>query len=64
MRQAPRCWFTKLSFSFLHYGFQQSQKDHSLFSLHNNNIQFVVLVYIDDLVIVGNNGIAIQSFKQ
>jgi len=62
-RQAPRCWFAKLSSALTRYGFQQSQKDHSLFTLNKNDIQLVVLVYVDDLVIAGNDGTAIQCFK-
>jgi len=54
LRQTPMCWFVKLSSALTHYGFQQSQKDHSLFTLNNNDIQLVVLVY--DLVIPGYNG--------
>jgi len=63
LRQAPRCWFAKLSSALTRYGFQQSHIDHSLFTLNNNDIQLVVLVCIDDLVIAGNNGIVIQCFK-
>ncbi|XP_020972993.1 uncharacterized protein LOC110269477 [Arachis ipaensis] len=42
----------------------QSPKDHSLFSLRHNSVQLVVLVYVDDLVIVRNDGTAIQHFKE
>jgi len=63
LRQAPECWFAKLSSALTRYRFQQSQKDHSLFSLNNNDILLVVLVYIDDLVVVGNNDTVIQCFK-
>jgi len=38
LRQAPCCWFAKLSFALLRYAFKQYQKDHSLFSLHHNGI--------------------------
>jgi len=63
LRQAPRFWFSKLSSVLTCYGFQQSQKDHYLFTLNKNNIQLVVLVYVDDLVIAGNDGNVIQCFK-
>ncbi|XP_072066989.1 uncharacterized protein [Arachis hypogaea] len=47
-------------------GFQVPQQglDHSLFSLRHNSVQLVVLVYVDDLVIVGNNSAVIQRFKE
>ncbi|XP_020960529.1 uncharacterized protein LOC107647274 [Arachis ipaensis] len=64
LRQALHCWFAKLSSALTRFGFQQSQKDHSLFSLCKNDVHLVVLVYVDDLVIAGNNGDAINKFKQ
>jgi len=64
LRQAPRCWFGKLSSALVRYGFQQSQKDHSLFCFHQKGVQLAVLVYVDDLVITGNNSDDIHSFKK
>ena len=63
LKQAPRCWFAKLSTTLKSYGFQQSYLDYSLFTLHRKDTQLVVLVYIDDLIIVGNTPTAIKHFK-
>jgi len=63
LRQAPRCWFAKLSAALLEYGFQQSSSDHSLFILRRLQVQLVVLVYVDDLLIAGNDSLATQRFK-
>jgi len=63
LKQAPRCWFAKLSRALKEYGFQRSYSDYSLFTLHDKNIQLVVLVYVDDLIICGNNHDSIQCFK-
>lgn len=63
LRQAPRCWFAKPSAALKAYGFKQSCLDHSLFTLQHRDMQLVVLVYVDDLLIYGNNHAAIQQFK-
>jgi len=46
-----------------HYGFTQSAYDHSLFTLQHKNVQLHVLVYMDDLLISGNDDVAIKAFK-
>lgn len=63
LKQAPRCWFAKLAMSLKHYGFLQSQSDYSLFTLYQGPIQLNILIYVDDLVISGNDANAIQKFK-
>jgi hypothetical protein len=63
LKQAPRCWFSKLKGSLLRYGFSQSYSDYSLFTLHRDNVELYVLVYVDDLIISGNNHKEIESFK-
>lgn len=63
LKQAPRCWFAKLSIALKSYGFQQSYLHYSLFTLHREDTQLVVLVYVDDLVIAGNTPSAIKHFK-
>ncbi|GKD84791.1 retrovirus-related pol polyprotein from transposon RE2 [Tanacetum coccineum] len=43
LRQAPRCWFSKLSSALKTYGFVQSYSDYSLFTLQQNGVQLNVL---------------------
>ena len=63
LRQALHCWFAKLTSSLLHYGFTQSYSDYSFFTYHVDSVFLAVLVYIDDLIICGNNSLATSSFK-
>lgn len=63
LKQAPRCWFAKLSSALKDYGFVRSYSDYSLFILQDKDIQLVVLVYVDDLIICGNDQDSIQCFK-
>ena len=64
LKQAPRCWYAKLSASLKHYGFCQSYSDYSLFTYRSSSIQLNVLIYVDDLIISGNDSSALSAFKQ
>jgi len=63
LKQAPRCWYAKLSAALKGYGFQQSYSDYSLFSMNNGNIHLNVLMYVDNLIVAGNDSAPIQRFK-
>jgi hypothetical protein len=63
LKQAPRCWFAKLSTALKTYGFEQSLSDYSLFVLQRQDSFLAVLVYVDDLIITGNDHTAISAFK-
>jgi Reverse transcriptase (RNA-dependent DNA polymerase) len=60
LKQAPRAWFEKLSITLLQMGFHSSSYDPSLFISHSNNQILLVLIYVDDILITGNNIISIQ----
>ncbi|KAJ3704067.1 hypothetical protein LUZ61_007772 [Rhynchospora tenuis] len=64
LRQAPRMWFSKLTAALENYGFAQSRADYSLFVYNKGDVFLTVLVYVDDLVIAGNNHDAINHFKK
>ncbi|XP_026431504.1 uncharacterized protein LOC113328696 [Papaver somniferum] len=63
MTTAPRCWFAKLSTALKNYGFRQSYSDYSLFTMIKGKMQLNVLVYVDDLIVAGNNLVEINKFK-
>ncbi|RVW88859.1 Retrovirus-related Pol polyprotein from transposon RE2 [Vitis vinifera] len=62
--KAPRYWFAKLAAALTSYGFKQSYCDYSLFTYEAQHIQLNVLVYVDDLIISGNDGKTVQQFKR
>ena len=55
LKQAPRAWFERFSTQLLHMGFQASLADSSLFVLHHGKLVVYLLIYVDDIVITGNN---------
>ena len=54
LKQAPRAWYTELKGFLLSYGFVNSRNDASLFIYHQNCITYYFLVYVDDLIVIGN----------
>ena len=63
LRQAPRQWNKKLTVTLLNIGYIQSKSDYSLFSKTSGQTITLVLVYVDDLLIAGNNCAAISDLK-
>lgn len=63
LKQAPRNWFAKLSSALRAFGFCQSKADYSLFSFKMLGVILHVLVYVDDLIVAGNNSASIARFK-
>ena len=63
LKQASRNWYSKLSFVLLLTGYSQSDADHSLFTWTQGSSITVVLVYVDDLLIAGNDLTIITNLK-
>ncbi|CAA7012886.1 unnamed protein product [Microthlaspi erraticum] len=63
LKQAPRCWFAKLTNALRGYGFSQEYADYSLFTLARGEVRLYVLIYVDDLLIGGNDTETIKRFK-
>lgn len=63
LKQTPRCWFAKLTNALKKAGFKQSYSDYSLFTYIKGGKILQVLIYVDDLVIVGNDKDMVARFK-
>ncbi|KAG7552293.1 Integrase catalytic core [Arabidopsis thaliana x Arabidopsis arenosa] len=63
LKQSPRAWYHKLSTTLLGRGFKRSEADHTLFTLPSQEGIVVILVYVDDIIISGNDKVGIQDTK-
>lgn len=63
LKQAPRCWFAKLTTTLKKFGFKQSYSDYSLFTYIKGDKSLRVLIYVDDLILTGNDSTMMSKFK-
>ena len=64
LEQAPRAWFEKLRGALLAWGFQNSMSDTSLFPTCKHGRLLLLLLYVDDILITGENKEDIQQVIQ
>lgn len=55
LKQASRQWNAKLSHALIESGYIQSKSDYSLFTKNSTNGFTCILVYVDDLVLAGDD---------
>ena len=61
LKQALRAWYSTLRGAILEFGFVNSRADSSLFIYKTKSVTCYFLVYVDDLVITGNDPIFVSS---
>ncbi|GJU24749.1 ribonuclease H-like domain-containing protein, partial [Tanacetum coccineum] len=61
---APRQWNAKLTQTLIENGFKQSKSDYSLFTKSKNGNFTALLVYVDDIIITGNNSTEIENINK
>ena len=55
LKQAPQAWFQWFSEFLLQLGFQESMCDYSLFVFNQRGVYLILLIYVDDILLTGNN---------
>lgn len=60
LKQAPRAWYTKLCQALQGWGFIQSVFDASLFIKGTTKAVLLLLVYVDDILVIGSNSSALK----
>lgn len=62
LKQAPRAWFNQLRQFLITLGFRNCKSDTSLFMQNSSTSTTFLLVYVDDIIITGNNSSFITQF--
>nr|GEX54490.1 retrovirus-related Pol polyprotein from transposon TNT 1-94 [Tanacetum cinerariifolium] len=64
LKQASKYWYKKLTSFLFSLNFEQSKADYSLFTYQKAGAYVTILIYVDDIIIVGDNSKKIQQIKQ
>lgn len=64
LKQAPRAWYSKIDAHLLSLGFVKSLSEATLYVKHKDNDILILSLYVDDLLVTGNNTRLIDKFKQ
>lgn len=63
LKQAPRAWFAKFSSALCQYGFSASPHDSALFIRRSPSGIIILLLYVDDMVITGDDTSGISDLQ-
>jgi hypothetical protein len=63
LKQSPRMWYQKFDTYILGLGFVRSRDDHCVYSKQVGNHFIYVVLYVDDMLLVGNNMDVIKEVK-
>ncbi|KAL0549526.1 hypothetical protein IC582_014011 [Cucumis melo] len=63
LKQAPRAWFGTFSSTITQLGFTYSPHDTALFTRHTPQGIVILLLYVDDMIITGNDPQAISDLQ-
>ena len=55
LKQSPRAWFGRFSSTMKEFGYKQSNSDHTLFIKHKEGKVTALIVYVDDMVLTGDD---------
>ena len=64
LKQAPRAWCHELRKFLIASGFHNSHADTSLFVLNTGGNLLYLLVYVDDIILTGNDDTMVHKFMQ
>ena len=64
LKQSPRAWFKKFSSTLTQFGYTQGKADHTLFIKHTNGKIYILIVYVDDIIVTRDDIQEIAALKQ
>ena len=63
LKQAPRAWYETMDKHLTKLGFVRSQSETTLYVKTDDVLLLIVFLYVDDMLVTGNQPGLIQSFK-
>ncbi|RVW96831.1 Retrovirus-related Pol polyprotein from transposon RE1 [Vitis vinifera] len=62
--QSPRVWFGRFAKAIRRQDYKQAQTDHTLFYRRKNGKITILIVYVDDIILTGDDVIDMERLKQ
>ena len=63
LKQSPRAWFDRFTKAIQQHGYKHAQADHTLFYKLVGKKITIMIVYVDDIIVTGNDVGKIESIK-
>jgi Reverse transcriptase (RNA-dependent DNA polymerase) len=63
LKQSPRAWFEIFSMTMKKLGYRQSDTDHTMFIQRKDGKICILIVYVDDIVLTGNDLVEMKRLK-
>ena len=63
LKQSPRVWFGKFNQAVEEFGMRKSKSDHPIFYRTSSSGIILLVVYVDDIIIIGSDSKDISSLK-
>nr|GFA05429.1 putative reverse transcriptase, RNA-dependent DNA polymerase [Tanacetum cinerariifolium] len=64
LKQSPKAWFGRFTLAMKKYRYKQSNSDHTLFLRHGGDRVTCLIIYVDDMIITGNDESEIKKLKK
>ncbi len=55
LRQEPRAWYEEIDNYLKQQGLVKSSMDHNLYYMHEDGKMVILVIYVDDLFLIGNH---------
>jgi len=64
LKQSPIAWFGRFSAAMQKHGFSQSNSDYTLFLKINGAKTVALIIYVDDIIVTGNDEEGISELQR
>ncbi|GKD37040.1 putative RNA-directed DNA polymerase, partial [Tanacetum coccineum] len=64
LKRSPRTWFGRFTLAMKKYGYKQSNSDHTQFLSHKGDRVTCLIIFVDDMIIIGNDKSEIKKLKE
>jgi len=65
LKQAPRCWYKRFYSFIISLGYNRLSSDHCTYykKFEKNDVFIILLLYVDDMLVIGPNKDRVQELK-